>query len=311
MPVINAKNALTLIDDFYDRKNKSCWTSLHRIDTLGGDVQVVKDAIQNYPFEKLIYAEGDSWFDKFSPLLHPGTNLLDAIRLPMFTGVVDVSHIGDISHNMVNGHQRRQTVAMFDLFDFDVILYSGGGNDLKNYFADLYSRGRRTVPKKTTDDFFDDVIQNIKSFVSLRDKARSRTTRSAPIFVNGYDYLQPRPVRGSIIGDLLKVAGPWLYPSMNKAGLSDAEMFDAAQKAIDKLNDGLRKEIAVLPEVYVIDQCNLLRPAPPGSTTPSDDWIDEIHPSASGFTKLARNRWDYALAKALGWVGQAGDTKPA
>jgi hypothetical protein len=102
----------------------------HAADLCGSD---------SYPFEKLAYAEGDSWFDKFTPLQKSDTNLLDAVRVPAFVGVVDVAHIGDISGDMVVGHQRRQTEAMFKLFDFDLILFSGGGNDLKNLFAELYS----------------------------------------------------------------------------------------------------------------------------------------------------------------------------
>jgi hypothetical protein len=239
--------------------------------------------------------------------------------VPAFVGVVDVAHIGDISGDMVVGHQRRQTEAMFKLFDFDLILFSGGGNDLKNLFAELYSvkaslegvvaglaSGHPLTAKlaklATTDDdeFFDNVIDNIKAFVALRNASPRARTRAAPIFVNGYDYLQPRPVRGAIVGDLLKIAGPWIYPSMHAAGLSDAEMLAATTLVINKLNQRLLSDISTLENVYVIDQRGLLTLAAPGSTTASGDWLDEIHPTAAGFVKLARNRWDCALANALG-----------
>lgn len=133
---------MPLIDDkspsLVPPTEQGSWKVLHRIEDTGGDTSVVAQALQTYPFERLLYAEGDSWFDKFTPLPKSGTNLLSAIRLPAFAGVVDVSHIGDLSREMVSGWQRQQTRAMFNLFDFDAILLSAGGNDLKNVFASLF-----------------------------------------------------------------------------------------------------------------------------------------------------------------------------
>jgi hypothetical protein len=324
MSVINAQNAEALKPACYEDAHTPRWRPLHRIDTVGGNVQDVIDAINTYPFERLIYAEGDSWLDKFTPLFKSGTNLLDALRLPVFAGVVDVAHIGDISADMVVGHQARQTKAMFKLFDFDAILFSGGGNDLKNLFAELYGHKASVEPKEAAlmakvhkletpdaDEFVDDVIDNIKAFVAMRDASPRARTQNAPIFVNGYDYLQPRPVKGAIFSELLKIAGPWLYPSMKAAGLSDAQMLTATQAVIDKLNQRMASDIATLPNVYVIDQRGLLTLAAPNSTTESGDWLDEIHPTAQGFEKLVRNRWNCAVAKGVGCAISATEiTRP-
>ena len=133
MPIIDQSSVAPITE-----AAMSNWKTLHRIEDTGGSVQVVIDAISNYPFAKLLYAEGDSWFDKFTPIPEQGTNLLSALKLPIFAGVVDVSHIGDTSQAMVTGRQRRQTQAMFNLFDFDAIVLSAGGNDLKNLFASLF-----------------------------------------------------------------------------------------------------------------------------------------------------------------------------
>ena len=328
MPVINAASAAAFAAPWYQATHQPVMRKLHRIEATGG-TQAAIDAILNYPFERLIYAEGDSWFDKFTPLLETGTNLLDAISTPYFTGVVDVSHIGDVVSDMVRGGQRRQTEAMFQLFDFDAILFSGGGNDLKNLFAELYDAqhghalsGQTMAPahfvqllsgqmaSPQADEFFDEVIAQIKAFVTLRDRAGSAKTRKAPILVNGYDYIQPRPVTGALVGGLLKVAGPWLYPSMKRAGLSDGQMFSAARAVVDKLNERLHAEVAVLPNVHVIDARGLLDPALPGSNTASGDWLDEIHPNKTGFSKLARHRWDAALAQMLGWRPNMADLIP-
>jgi len=303
------------------------WRRMIRIDTVGGDVSEVIKAINDYLPERLVYAEGDSWFDKFTPLQASGTNLLDAIRTPYLTAVVDVAHIGDEVRDMVRGHQARQTRAMFKLFSFDAILLSAGGNDLKNIFADLFATKAATTdgftsPFQTTDldrlanpasytEFFDDVARNIGRFIDLRNSAIDATTRAAPIFVHGYDYLQPRPAMAEIFAGSRIGTGPWLYPSLKAAGLSDEQMRSAADAIVDEMNRQLHQVIAPLHNVHVIDQRGLLAPAMAGTTGSDADWLDEIHPSKEGFSKLARNRWDVVLSRALRWQGAAGELVPA
>ena len=303
------------------------WRRMIRIDTTGGDVGEVIKATNDFLPECLVYAEGDSWFDKFTPIPSPGTNLLDAIRTPRLTAVVDVSHIGDEVRDMVRGHQARQTRAMFRLFSFQAILLSAGGNDLKNVFADLFaskalanegfeSRFQRTDLERLADpasytEFFEEVVANIGRFVELRDLARNEATRAAPIFVHGYDYLQPRPAGAALFAGSRIGRGPWLYPALKGAGLTDAQMRSAADAVVDEMNLQLRGVIAKLPNVHVIDQRGLLTPAGAGTTSADSDWLDEIHPSKEGFTKLARNRWDVPLSQALGWQPRAGELVPA
>ena len=303
------------------------WRRMIRIDTVGGDVGEVIKATNDFLPERLVYAEGDSWFDKFTPIPASGTNLLDAIRTPFLTAVVDVAHIGDEVRDMVRGHQARQTRAMFKLFSFQAILLSAGGNDLKNVFADLFATkalvnegfesrfqpsdlDRLSDPASYT-EFFEDVVRNIGRFVDLRDAARDGVTRAAPIFVHGYDYLQPRPAGASLFARSRIGKGPWLHPALKAAGLTDAQMRSAADAVVDEMNRQLQQVIAKLPNVHVIDERGLLTPAAPNTSGADGDWLDEIHPSKEGFTKLARNRWDVPLSEALGWQPAAGDLVPA
>lgn len=303
------------------------WRRMIRIDTVGGDVGEVIKATNDLLPDRLVFAEGDSWFEKFTPVPSSGTNLLDAIRTPFLTAVVDVAHIGDEVRDMVRGHQARQTHAMFKLFGFQAILLSAGGNDLKNVFVDLFATRAlanegfesRFQPKNLERlaapasyiEFFEDVVQNIGRFVDLRDSAHDAVTRAAPIFVHGYDYLQPRPASAEIFAGSRIGKGPWLYPALKAAGLSSVQMRAAADAVIDEINAQFQQVIGRLPNVHVIDQRGLLRPAAASATGVDADWLDEIHPTREGFTKLARNRWDVPLSCALGWQPAAGDLVPA
>ena len=204
---------------------------------------------------------------------------------------------------------------------------SAGGNDLKNLFATRFAdRARQhggAAPPLDADElrelitpsahapFFAQVIGNIRAFIAMRDGARDARTRGAPILLHGYDYFQPRPAGALIFTGTHLGRGPWLYPILHAAGLTDAQMRSTADAVVDEFNLQLAAAIAPLGNVQVIDQRGLLAPAAAGSEESDADWLDEIHPNSRGFETLARNRWDVPLALALGWRPRPGDTVPA
>jgi hypothetical protein len=299
------------------------WRKLIRCDVGGGDLSMgtINQSISdNYP-EKLIYAEGDSWFDKFTPIPNPRTNLLQEIRLPWHSVVVDVSTIGDESGDMVKGQQAFKTKFLFKQYSFNAILLSAGGNDLKNLYAnkiDQYSANGITQEEITQlsrpseyAGYFSGVIANIKKFIAFRDAAANETTRQAPILLHGYDYFQPRPAKAGVFSGGSLGRGPWLYPALLSAGFTDVQMRSAADAVVDQLNNMLATYIAPLANVHVIDSRGLLTPAPAGSLTEDVDWLDEIHPNGAGFEKLARCCWNKPLAEILGHTFQGGDLVPA
>lgn len=309
------------VNDEVLKKRSNGWRGMIRIESVGGSVSDVIKAEQQYLPEKLIYAEGDSWFDKFTPIPLTGTNLLDAIRTPFITAVVDVSHIGNEAADMAQGWQARQTKAMFDMFEFDAILLSAGGNDLKNLFAEEFKAqaalaGAKIWTQPELDqlanpsnyrDFFDKVIKDIARFVEIRNVGRKTRERRpgegpTPLLINGYDYLQPRPSGASIFAGTRLGCGPWLYDTMEAAGLTPAQMRAATDAVVDELNSQLTDLCGNYVNVQLINHRGLLVPARHDATGPDADWLDEIHPNEGGFAKLARNRWDVALATALGWT---------
>lgn len=280
-----------------------------RIDTVSGEIDAVADGISAYAPDRVVFAEGDSWLDKFTPIPQPGTNLLDAIRTPFHAAVVDVAHIGDTSVDVVTGWQARRTRALFKFFDFDAVVLSVGGNDLKHLYAakveQMISGGlsptetQRLLAPATYAADFDQVTANILSFVAMRDGSPRKTTRQAPIIVHGYDYFQPRPARAAVFAGTAVGSGPWVYPVLQGAGLDAALMKRAADAVVDQLNLALASRFGAMEGLVVIDSRGVLVPARPGSTGEEGDWLDEIHPSAAGFDKLASQRWSGTLATVL------------
>jgi GDSL-like Lipase/Acylhydrolase family len=294
------------------------WRKMIRCDTPSGDFELINRYVSDHFPEKLVFAEGDSWFDKFTPIPNPRTNLIEEIRLPFRTVVVDVSTIGDESGDMVKGRQAWRTRALFKfgMHGFDAIILSAGGNDLKNLYATKlaeYSAGGITAeeiielcrPNSYT-KYFESVIENIRAFIALRDNAGNTKTRKAPIILHGYDYIQPRPAKAGIFSGDSFGSGPWLYPVLQQAGFSNAQMRSAADAVVDKLNEMLAAKVANMENVYVIDSRGLLDTARPETTSDDSDFLDEIHPNGNGFEKLARCCWNSALAGLLGWKAKEG-----
>jgi lysophospholipase L1-like esterase len=298
------------------------WRIMSRCDTPSGEIDEINQYVSaRYP-EKLIFAEGDSWFDKFTPIPNPRTNLLQEIRLPFNTVVVDVSTVGDESADMVKGWQawRTQALFRFGMHSFDAILLSAGGNDLKNLYAskiDQYSVGGITPAEieqlsrpSEYEVYFGGVIENIQKFIEFRNQATNLVTRKAPILLHGYDYFQPRPAKAEIFSGGSLGRGPWLYPALHGAGFTDSQMRSAADAVVDQLNNMLAAHIAPLENVHVIDSRGFLTPARAGSTSEDVDWLDEIHPNSAGFEKLARCCWNKPLAELLGHHFHSNDLIP-
>jgi hypothetical protein len=162
------------------------WRGLFRVEANSGLVSDVSRGLEAIQPERAVYAEGDSWFDKFTPIGVRGTNLLDALRAPFLTAVVDVAHIGDEIHEMVSGRQERQTRTLMRFFRFDAILLSAGGNDLRALFEREFVERTRPwtkpevmelVHRSRHRDFFLPVIQDIGRFFDLRDDSRSTAAR--------------------------------------------------------------------------------------------------------------------------------------
>src|SRR6185295_12834864 len=116
--------------------------------------------------------------------------------------------------------------------------------------------------------------------------------RDTPVILHGYDYLQPRPAFARIWMGGPRASGPWIHPILVKAGKNDDEMKAIAKSVIDSFNKALKAKVGALPNVHLLDTRETLKMAKPGTTGPSNDWMDEIHPTPEGFAKLAKEKWD-------------------
>jgi hypothetical protein len=259
-------------------------------------------------YERVLLGEGDSWFDIFTPAPLNQPNLLSALRVPWRAAVVDISHIGDTAEAMSTGSQAAHTRQLLDMFKFDVLLLSAGGNDLKDAFAELFLRvaagtsGKTDaqmldVESKAARDIIDTVCTSVARWIGLRDA--SKLNHATPVILHGYDYLQPRPAGARAWIDGPVASGPWIYPVLKAAGASDDEMRDKAHVVIDKFNDALMQRVGGMPNVHLLNTRGTLTLAAPGKDRKSNDWMDEIHPTPDGFDKLAKAQWNDRITAVI------------
>jgi lysophospholipase L1-like esterase len=262
-------------------------------------------------FKFRVLTEGDSWFSMADlPLTVLSPSQLRALKFPGDALVVNCAQPGDELRNMVRWSA---SAAFRDLLQSgigsgpELILLSGGGNDLINAADELIlpfaQVGAGHAPADCVDAvkmrrFIDEYVKpSFRTIVQWRD-APGSASRGVPIVVHTYDYSMPRHAPAAV---LLGTAGPWLFPVMQRKGIPVAEHLALSRYLLDQLADAILqlRDVEALPNFHVVDTRGVLAPAPSDPQASSDDWINEIHASASGYKKLYAQRWQPVLDALL------------
>ena len=237
------------------------------------------------PAPLLLLSHGDSWFDY--PLSGNGFSFdnTDIIAQLETMGsinpfIVNMSHHGDATTNEMSlPKQQRMIDALqnqanwLDTGKPDAILFSGGGNDVAGdqfcIFLDFAAPGETGLNPTR----FKEALGMIEASYNDLFLFRDRYAQGVPIFGLTYDFPIPN-------GKHPICAGPWLKPSLDYAGWTDA--LQAASIARQALLDfrALLLRLAAIPEnnFIVVDTQGLLTAA---------DWANELHPYPSGFITFA------------------------
>jgi len=267
----------------------------------------------DYPVKFL--AQGDSWFSIGALPTWNTSNILLEMSFGLDASAINCAQPGRHLTTMIDWRKSRNFTRLLAgkfAYKWDGILLSGGGNDLIAAASTLpfHSDGTPVAPAhrlllKPTEwgpeslgparylsdagwaTFVTHLSAQLVGVVAGRDK--DALNRDVPIFCHCYDYPQPRNA------PVLPHTPTWLYPAFVAYGIPPQDWFGAAKELIDRLATLLRDTIAQInaggdKRVYLVNSRGAMIPADPGTTGRSNDWENEIHPTASGYRKLAE-RW--------------------
>jgi hypothetical protein len=226
-----------------------------------------------------VLADGDSWFDYPEILLTSGA-VIDHLEKLSGVKILNTAHYGDSAQQMLGVEKRQRIEALLKNPGFDLLLFSGGGNDIAGDQFCLWLKpntgggAASAVDAGRLQEILGVVEDGYRDLIDIRD-------RCAPdcwIVTHAYDF--PRPGDKGVCG-----LGPWLKPSLDYRGWKKAaDQFAIAKTVLSKFNDRL---VALEAEQTAAGK-QFLHVRTQGTLNPRTDWANEIHPNAAGFTKIAK-----------------------
>jgi hypothetical protein len=246
--------------------------------------------IRQHPDRLVMLTEGDSWFSY--PL---NANIADYVEMMSDFSMLRLEHSGDDARDIMGAGSDQLKKLKYYLKNYPVeaLLMSAGGNDivsaeLKKLFNVRVNGAtwQSAVKLATLTTLLDDIVASYERLLDARDALRP----DCVVFAHSYCYFEPtgRKATGPFG---LGSAGPWMKPVLVARGIDPAiEGPQVSRYLIDELHARLQALAASRGKFVVIDMRAAL---------PVDDvhWADEIHPSGTGFRKLADGFWKPVLAR--------------
>jgi hypothetical protein len=225
-----------------------------------------------------IFAEGDSWFD-YPKILGTGGGVIAHIEKLSRVSILNMAHYGDEARAMLSLPQRRRIESLFkdaSLGTFDVMLMSGGGNDIAGDQFCLWLHDHLPgMPASSAIDAqrLQDVLEVVEIAYRELIALRNDLAPGCHIVTHSYDFAQPSDE--GVCG-----VGPWLKPSLDYRGWTDPRDQYEIVKQMLVAFDGMLTTIAQSASKFTVVHLH-------GLLNPATEWHNEIHPNREGYRKVA------------------------
>lgn len=246
-----------------------------------------------FPNRLNIVAQGDSWFAYPRKWIIAGkpSNLLDHIsawtkgKANLYT----MASNGAEAVDMLSGKQKHELIDVLRWHSkgknrkpIDLLLFSGGGNGVVGEndferFLRLYQAG--FIAKQCIR------LQRLKrkcrqirlAYAELLDIC-DQYSPSTVILTHCYDYPYASLQGGVFLGGLIKTKS-WMKPYLDKLNIPDELQSDVIKIFMDSLATEMLKLKSKHNNFIVVDTR--------GTLMNKKNWLDELHPDAVGFKKIA------------------------
>jgi hypothetical protein len=241
-----------------------------------GEAPVVKGGGSFTPLQ--IFAEGDSWFDY--PAFFFG-GIIPRLEHRLGVPILNLAKAGDEVRYML-GVAERTLLARYLRGDcpagepWDVLLFSGGGNDIVDNPMALWVKDWNPalppadhIHKARFDTALALVRAGYEDLIAMRDTLSPGTH----LIFQGYDFAIPD-------GRGICHLGPWLKPTFDLRKFPTRAAAQEVVKAMLRQFAVMLTSLAAAPKVSFINGQGTLAPQPAS-------WHNELHPAAAGFDKFA------------------------
>ena len=260
-------------------------------------------------FRYRFLVEGDSWMERSSlvtvSLPEHLARAMDEVGDEVL--IVNLARFGDTMRRIgdcVAGEFALWLRTAFN-WKFDAILLSVGGNDFIDAALDpgpglgiLKDMAGRQTPVDGADCLNRPAIDRLvleyldPNFERLIEQVLASRHAGLPIFLNDYDTPVAR--------DAPAIPGgrAWLFEAYRKNGIAPRDWPSLTEALFAELRQTISAWALEHQAVTVVPTGGVLRPAEPDTGGSSGDWLNEIHPNAAGWRKLAL-RWRDAIRPVL------------
>jgi GDSL-like Lipase/Acylhydrolase family len=242
----------------------------------GGKVKA-KPAVAFAPLQ--IFAEGDSWFD-YPPFIFNG-GIIPRLESRLGVPILNLAKAGDEVRYMLGVEERAILTEQFTNGcpaggPWDVLLFSGGGNDIVDNPMALWVKDfDATVPPASliNQPRFGAALTLVRAgyedLITLRDNLSPNTH----LIFQSYDFAIPD-------GRGICHLGPWLKPTFDLRNFPTRAAGQAVVKAMLEQFAAVLTALAQRPGVTFINGQGTLTPQPAS-------WHNELHPKQAGFDAFA------------------------
>lgn len=233
-----------------------------------------------------ILAEGDSWFayPRRFLLIGKDANIIDHLAREDNLLILNTASSGDEIVDMVSGEQKFSLLKRLGHNNFDLVLLSGGGNDI----VGRYDFGF-LLYKKTAEMEWRECINANRLFIKIRQvelafrELVERILEIQPrvrIVMHTYDFPIPSS-QGYELFDVIPIGKSWLLPYFVRKNIKDPDdQRKIIRNMLLRLKSTLQKIEKDYPEnVVVVNTQGLLE---------DRHWQNEIHPTSQGFGMIAQ-----------------------
>lgn len=229
---------------------------------------------------KKIKAEGDSWF-AFPRILGTGGGIVDHLEDMLGQPITNMAHAGDETRAMLSLTDDQLPRLERELKDCDVLLFSGGGNDIagEQLVTVLNDNTDGDVLKAINWDRLRASLAMTRAMYDDLFELRDSTNPNCIIITHEYDVPVPdgKAITLPLVPAFIFKRGPWLKPSLEWCGWR-------LPVNHEKIIHMILHEFAVM--MRTLNKRNHIHCKTQGVLSRSD-WHDEMHPNRAGFKKLA------------------------